>query len=314
MKRKVVNLLLKSKVLFRCIWFVKELIICLTVLLNLRIRGFQILTCKSIKSIKKMKLHARYLTILGSGPSVKELGVPEFSKIDSGFSFAVGRWFYLDYVPDVLFVEFKNDALYYAEAFIKKINTKKNEYQNCIFILQVEDKKYQIHNLLKEKISTKLFKNIYFTHLLKSPSYPQAPGFFGWVLSNEITSFVLLKLGILAHCRSSVTCGFSLGKGMDINQIMVVGVDGYSGYFADKKDEEFHMKGNFDNARNCNFRLHSTSDPNHGHPTVPDCFLDASSYFEIEVFSKNSILSKMFPLPNLNLDQRKIKNNEKMHK
>ena len=93
-----------------------------------------------------------------------------------------------------------------------------------------------------------------------------------------------------------MTCGLSIANNLDIKDILVAGVDGYSGYFVDDSNEKFHMTGAFNNSRNLELPLHSTSNPDLGRPTVPECFADASNSFEIMVSSHSSILARTFPI------------------
>ena len=49
--------------------------------------------------------------IFGSGASIKELNKEYFKKASKSFSFAVGRWYVHEFVPDILFLETGNSKL-----------------------------------------------------------------------------------------------------------------------------------------------------------------------------------------------------------
>ena len=140
MRSRIIKLLLKSSWFFRYIWFLKEFISCLINITNLYLRGYRSLTHQSLCKIKRNKGASCQLTILGSGPTINELSEFDFEKIDYGVSFSVGRWFYNDYVPDILFLEFKSDATYWVDSFIAEINKLTQKYEDCVFVIEVFDK------------------------------------------------------------------------------------------------------------------------------------------------------------------------------
>ena len=58
---------------------------------------------------------------------------------------------------------------------------------------------------------------------------------------------------------------------MEFKKIILIGVDGYTGYFQPWDNPVFHSDyGGLE--KNKNHSLHSTSNPKFGLPTVPECF------------------------------------------
>ena len=101
---------------------------------------------------------------------------------------------------------------------------------------------------------------------------------------------------MLAHCRSSVTIGLSVASQLDIQNVLVAGVDGYTGYLQQVRDEYLHNSGINKNNKNRNYELHSTSNPIFGCPTVPHCFKQMKDLLNITILNKETVLSQDFPV------------------
>jgi len=265
-----------------------------------RCHGFPVFDISLLQ--KHHSLGSDRLTILGSGPSAAGFSSRNILRKKLGLTFSVGRWFFTEYPPDILFVEFNSTSMFWVDMFIAEISSRSNLLKNTIFLVEVTEASFVVHHKLRSMLPQCLYSNLYFITVIGSPGRSGYEHFFSWIHSHSLLKWLVLKSSTLLHCRSSVTIGLSIASLLEIGRVSVVGVDGYSGYFAPSSNDRFHMSGNFDNTKNRSYELHSTCNPLYGTPTVPQCFDSMSSLLDITVDSSFSILStflKVAPLEDL---------------
>ncbi len=236
------------------------------------------------------------LLILGSGPSASDFAKLRMKPSSIGITFAVGRWFLFDLIPDILFLETSPEKLYWTDKFITALNGKAHAFTNTIILIEVFDSSFATHRYIFSNLSPILSKNLYFICSIKCSTRPALRNFYEWVHKSNFIHNVNKYLSILSHCRSAVTLGLSLSYSLGIKNVYVTGVDGYSGYLCDRSNVEFHMTGLHENSKNLDHKLHSTSNPAFGNPTVPECFIAMRELVNISVTSSSSLLSNYFPI------------------
>tara|TARA_Y100001978_G_C23678175_1_gene427584 strand:- start:835 stop:1719 length:885 start_codon:yes stop_codon:yes gene_type:complete len=234
------------------------------------------------------------IALLGSGYTIQELTSSDFSSFKKMLSIGLGRWYYKDFVPNVIFAEFSENSENWendwVNEFIDGLNKKADLYKNTMILLFVDDKKFKLHKRIISKFNHKLRNNIRFTILLTSMSDIRFPRY---LLNNKLVLFILKKLNIIFHCRSSSFIGASIAIALKKENLILTGVDGYSGYFIKDPNHPFNK---VTVSKNIEFELHSTANPNLGRPTITEAFIEASRHINIFTMSENSLLSKYLPI------------------
>ena len=247
---------------------------------------------REIKDIL-LKKKTKSVVVLGSGKSVNEIS--NFNYFDSALTIGLGRWIFHDYVPDVYFLETSDSGKLFdwTVEFIKIVNSKENKYSGVLILFDgagPKSRKYILKN-----IAPSLKGNVRFAKTLKTLS---GSGFF--LPFVNILNFIKLPFifNFIVHCRSSTAAMVMLGYYIGANSVILVGVDGYVGYFS--SDPLFHkdyggLEKNYKNL------LHSTSNPAYGHPTLTECFdVIHKNIINVSVITKNSILCDVVQFINVN--------------
>jgi hypothetical protein len=250
--------------------------------------------CKNRFTYKKIRSRINFtdkkFVILGSGESVNELNDNDLDYIRNNVSIGIGRWIYHDFTPNIYFLEVSESPqlMKWLGDFIELINRKKNEYRDVLVIFDGANKSNKIKNFIFENIDESLTNNILFSKTIIPPT-----GCIKY-LHTTLKLFRFLKFfdffNLTLHCRSSVVLCAILGLNLGFKKIDLVGVDGYSGYFKSWDDKNFHTDyGGLE--KNKNHSLHSTSNPEFGLPTVPECFyLLNENFITVEILTKNTVL------------------------
>lgn len=255
----------------------------------------------------KLKSHittqGKDFIILGSGQSINELNDDDINYLNENISIGVGRWIYHSFIPNIYFLEVSEEPkmLVWLDDFAKLLNLKKKEYADVLIIFDGATKSTLIRNRIFKKVTKELHCNILFSKTIIPPT-----GDIKY-LYHTIKLFRLFKfvnfLNLTLHCRSSVVLSAIMGLNLGFKKVILIGVDGYTGYFQSWDNQLFHSDyGGLE--KNKNYSLHSTSNPKFGSPTVPECFyLLNEKFIKIEVFTKNTIL---FPRLNISYNKKYI--------
>lgn len=236
------------------------------------------------------KFSRKDVVILGSGETINELREIDYKLLKNKLTFAFGRWYFNTFVPNILFVEFSKKKLYWLEEFLDGINKRSKDYSETLIFIEISDHIIFITNYISKNLSNNLLKNV---RLISSIKTMHDKRFVNFILSNKSILNYLIRNNILFHSRSSTFYGVSLAI-FQKSLLILCGVDGYQGYFNDSKDfKKITPK------KNSSYKLHSTSNPLFGIPTLDQAFLIASKYIPIVLVSKNTLLSKNLKVINL---------------
>ena len=241
--------------------------------------------------------------ILGSGQSINELNNDDIDYLAENISIGVGRWIYHSFIPNLYFLEVSEEPkmLDWLDDFAKLLNARKKDYANVLIIFDGATKSPLIRNRIFKSIANELHCNILFSKTIIPPT-GDINYFYYTIKLFRLFKFVNF-FNITLHCRSSVVLSAVMGLNLDFKKIILIGVDGYTGYFQPWDNPVFHSDyGGLE--KNKNHSLHSTSNPKFGLPTVPECFyLLNERFIKIEIFTRNTIL-----YPKLQVSKKKIYN------
>ncbi len=226
------------------------------------------------------------IAALGIGYTINELTYSDYESFKNMLSIGFGRWYYNDFVPNIIYTEFPKGSETWRKEFIKSMNEREESYKNTMILLHVNDENFKLHKSIIYKFSPKLRGNIRFAIFLTSMNDRRFPDYF---LKQKFVLFLLKKLNILFHCRSSSFIGASLALNLKKNNLILAGIDGYSGYFIKDPNHKFNK---ISVSKNMDLKLHSTANPDFGRPTITEAFIAASKHLKIFIKSENSLLSK----------------------
>ena len=218
----------------------------------------------TLSKLKKNNKYRKTFLILGSGTSVDKINNEFWAWADKNTtSIAVGSWWFHDYVPDIYSIECENRKDYKIyESNIKEINKRRKKFSRTIFLPKVYDKK------INKKLSLNSEFNI-LTKQFRFPNWYKAP--FG---SEESFNFYCSKIylfikrmGIILipSVRSNIVFATFLAKELGAEKIVLIGVDGFGGYFYNKYLSKKELNKKPELIR----KIQRGNDPNHGLPTIP---------------------------------------------
>ena len=235
-----------------------------------------------VKSLNKDKF-----LIFGSGESINNISKGEFTSIKNNcITIGIGRWIYHDFVPDIYLFEtdsIDSKIFEFTKDFITLVNQRVNDYKKTLILVDNAYDKPIVRKYILKNIDPKLSINIRFV----KPFCPASGNVKFFIAS--LNFLKLLKFFNLSlHCRSTTIHAICFGLIFGFKDIILAGVDGYTGYFSDNPN--FHKDfGNLD--KSYNYDLHCTSNPKYGLPTVPDCIFALNNmYCNISVLDKNTVL------------------------
>lgn len=231
-------------------------------------------------------VETKEVVIFGNGPSIKELKDVFFEKSKKRLTIAVGRWFFHDFVPNMIYLECKMDNFKWIDDFCNGLNIRKKDYSKTIILIQMESPNTETLLRIKKNLSPSLFLNVRFSSETRSLNCSK---YFDSVLSSRIIKNLTILSNTLMHCRSSASIGGSIAVLLKAKKLIVTGVDGYNGYFEGKDNENFHKLAV--SRKNFGVNLHSSADPLYGVPTITDCFVGVSKHIPTVVSSKKTNLA-----------------------
>ena len=256
---------------------------------GLNIFKFDKLNCLSQKLDNKSEI-----VILGCGASVDELTKQDFNHLENRITIGLARWFYQDFVPDILIVEFSRldkdfKDTRWLDHFIEEINKRSMEYSKTLILIEAVDSLFELHYDILNRISPILRTNISFIISFTSYNFKNFPKYF---ISFPIYLRILQSLNILWHSRTIAFYGASIAFYLKAKNLLLIGLDGYEGYFKSFSSykNDLILNKNFKN------KMHSCSNPEFGVPTMTDSFVQISKFINVNVVSKNTIISKYVPV------------------
>lgn len=259
--------------------------------------GLNIFKFKKLDFLANKLKKKSEVVILGCGETVDELTQNDFELLKTKITIGISRWFYQEFVPDILIAEFScidknyNDDRW-LNHFLEGINSRSNEYKNTLLLIEVFDKSFKLQNEIINRISPQLKENIFFISSFCSFNFKNFPLYFS---NNRIFLNILQKLDILWHSRALVFYGASIALYLKAKNLILIGVDGYEGYFKlfNKFDKKYIVNKNFSQ------NLHSSANPKFGFPTITDSFFQISNLINVKTTSINTIISEYVPVVNL---------------
>ena len=271
------------------LYLVIQLIKLIRIIVLYKINKLPLFTFNSINKFCNLT-EINSIVVLGIGSTINELKKSDFESFKKMLSIGYGRWYYNKFVPNIIYTEFPLGSEYWQQEFIESMNEKEELYKNTMILLYVNNKNFKFQKSIISKFNPKLRSNIRFLVLITSMSDKRFPDY---LLRQKFTLFILKKLNIVFHCRSSTFIGASLALNLKKDNLILAGVDGYSGYFIKDPNHKFNK---ISVAKNMDLKLHSTANPDYGRPTITEAFIAASKHLNIFVKSKNSLLSKYLPI------------------
>jgi len=228
----------------------------------------------ALSNLKKHKRYKKIFLILGSGESINKISDDFWAWASKNTTtIAVGDWWYHDFVPDIYTTECedqKQEARY--KSWLYQINKKKEAYSNTIFLPKTYKKKDLINNMGLGDEYSDLLKQFRYPDWYKAPAGSVLT--FKFFCSKIFSKIKLLGINYIPSLRSNIVFASFLAKELGAEKVILVGVDGYGGYFYNKYLSKDELKMRPELIR----KIQRGSDEKHGLPTIPQIMKYLNEY------------------------------------